>query len=120
MGMQGESEQPDFCGLLGCIFCTITFFCTQVRYRMRVSQVSCRPEGGDGGWGQGGFEFAFGGMNGMRRALSVGLERPDFEQALREVSPSLTAEMLERLHAWAGSRSLLLRVSICITVREQI
>ena len=39
-------------------------------------------------------------------ALSVELERPDFEQALREVSPSLTAEMLERLHAWAGSRSL--------------
>ena len=38
-------------------------------------------------------------------ALSVELERPDFEQALREVSPSLTAEMLERLHAWAGSRS---------------
>ena len=38
--------------------------------------------------------------------LSVELERPDFEQALREVSPSLTAEMLERLHAWAGSRSL--------------
>ena len=37
--------------------------------------------------------------------LSVELERPDFEQALREVSPSLTAEMLERLHAWAGSRS---------------
>ena len=37
--------------------------------------------------------------------LSVELDRPDFEQALREVSPSLTAEMLERLHAWAGSRS---------------
>ena len=38
-------------------------------------------------------------------ALSVELERADFEQALREVSPSLTGEMLDRLHAWAGSRS---------------
>ena len=38
-------------------------------------------------------------------ALSVELERCDFEQALREVSPSLTGEMLDRLHAWAGSRS---------------
>ena len=38
-------------------------------------------------------------------ALSVELERADFEQALREVSPSLTGEMLDRLRAWAGSRS---------------
>lgn len=38
-------------------------------------------------------------------ALLVELERADFEQALREVSPSLTGEMLDRLHAWAGSRS---------------
>ena len=33
-------------------------------------------------------------------ALSVELERADFEQALREVSPSLTGEMLDRLRAW--------------------
>ena len=61
------------------------------------------------------------GANGAKGAvLSVQeLERPDFEQARGvargEPEPtSLTAEMRERLHAWApGSRSLLLRVSIC-------
>ena len=37
-------------------------------------------------------------------ALSVELERSDFEQALGEVGPSLTEEMLSRLRAWARSR----------------
>lgn len=45
------------------------------------------------------------GAKGAVLSVELELERPDFEQALREVSPSLTAEMLERLHAWAGSRS---------------
>jgi SpoVK/Ycf46/Vps4 family AAA+-type ATPase len=37
-------------------------------------------------------------------ALSVELERSDVEQALGEVGPSLTHEMLSRLRAWARSR----------------
>ena len=71
----------------------------------RAAMVALQRLGTAGADGAAGAASAAGAADAADAALSVELERADFEQALREVSPSLTGEMLDRLRAWAGSRS---------------